>query len=109
MLSDTACCGSNSDSDLEEPEEGATAFVFLNLDNQRKHGYWVNKVNKRREKSDEHHRLLKDLEEDESCRMHIRLTSLVNKKSQFKVALKRYLNTHSFYYVDEFLMFENDS
>jgi hypothetical protein len=33
----------------------------------------------------------------------------VNKKSQFKVALKRYLNTHSFYSVDEFLMFENDS
>jgi hypothetical protein len=37
------------------------------------------------------------------------LTSLVNKKSQFKVALKRYLNTHSFYSVDEFLMFENDT
>jgi hypothetical protein len=37
------------------------------------------------------------------------LTSLVNKKSQFKVALKRYLNAHSFYSVDEFLMFENDS
>jgi hypothetical protein len=33
------------------------------------------------------------------------LTSGVNKKSQFKVALKRYLNTHSFYTVDEFLMF----
>jgi hypothetical protein len=37
------------------------------------------------------------------------LTNLVNKKSQFKVALKRYLNTHCFYCVDEFLMFENDS
>jgi hypothetical protein len=37
------------------------------------------------------------------------LTSLVNKKSQFKVALKRYLNTHSFYSVDEFLMFKNDA
>jgi IS1 family transposase len=37
------------------------------------------------------------------------LTSLVNKKSQFKVALKIYLNTHSFYSVDEFIMFENDS
>jgi hypothetical protein len=37
------------------------------------------------------------------------LTSLVNRKSQFKVALKRYLNTHSFYSVDEFLMFENDA
>jgi hypothetical protein len=37
------------------------------------------------------------------------LTSLVNKKSQFKVALKRYLNTHSCYSVNEFLMFENDT
>jgi hypothetical protein len=37
------------------------------------------------------------------------LTSLVNKKSQFKVALKMYLNTHSFYCVDEFLMFENNA
>jgi IS1 family transposase len=37
------------------------------------------------------------------------LTSLVNKKSQFKVALKRYLNTHSFYSVDEFLMLKNDA
>jgi hypothetical protein len=37
------------------------------------------------------------------------LTGMVNKKSQFKVALKRYLNTHSFYSVDEFLIFENDS
>jgi hypothetical protein len=31
------------------------------------------------------------------------LKSLVKEKSQFKVALKLYLNTHSFYYVDEFL------
>jgi hypothetical protein len=37
------------------------------------------------------------------------LTNLKNKKSQFKVALKSYLNTHSFYSVDEVLMFENDS
>jgi hypothetical protein len=37
------------------------------------------------------------------------LTSLVNKKTQFKVALKRYLITHSFYSVDEFLMFTNKS
>jgi hypothetical protein len=37
------------------------------------------------------------------------LTSLVNKKAQFEVALKRYLITHSFYPVDEFLMFANNS
>jgi hypothetical protein len=33
----------------------------------------------------------------------------VNRKSQFKVALKRYLNTHSFYSVEEFLMLKNES
>jgi hypothetical protein len=32
----------------------------------------------------------------------------MNKKAQFKVALRRYLNTHSFYSVEEFLMFKND-
>jgi hypothetical protein len=32
------------------------------------------------------------------------LKCLVNKKMQFKAALKRYLNTHSFSCVDEFLM-----
>jgi hypothetical protein len=37
------------------------------------------------------------------------LTSLINKKEQFKVALKGYLITHSFYSVDEFLMFTNNS
>jgi hypothetical protein len=37
------------------------------------------------------------------------LRSLTNKKAQFKVALKRYLNTHSFYCVEEFLTFKNDS
>jgi hypothetical protein len=37
------------------------------------------------------------------------LTRLVNKKAQFKVALKRYLITHSFYSVHEFLMFTNKS
>jgi hypothetical protein len=36
------------------------------------------------------------------------LTSL-KKKSQFKVALKRYLITESFYSVDELLMFTNKS
>jgi hypothetical protein len=33
----------------------------------------------------------------------------MNKKAQFKVALKRYLNTHSFYSVEEFLTITNDS
>jgi predicted peroxiredoxin len=37
------------------------------------------------------------------------LTSLINKKAEFEVALKRYLITHSFYSVDEFLMFTNNS
>jgi hypothetical protein len=37
------------------------------------------------------------------------LRSLMNKQTQFKVALKRYLNTHSFYSVEEFLTFRNDS
>jgi hypothetical protein len=33
------------------------------------------------------------------------LTSLINKKEQFKVALKRYVVTHSFYSVDDFLKY----
>jgi hypothetical protein len=37
------------------------------------------------------------------------LKSLVNEKARFKVALKRYLNTHSFYSVDEFLVSKTDS
>jgi hypothetical protein len=37
------------------------------------------------------------------------LRSLMNKQTQFKAALKRYLNTHPFYSVEEFLMFKNDS
>jgi hypothetical protein len=36
------------------------------------------------------------------------LTSLKNEKAEFKVALKRYLNTHSFYSVDEFFMCKNN-
>jgi hypothetical protein len=36
------------------------------------------------------------------------LESLTNRKAQFKVTLKLYLNTHSFYSVEEFLMFKND-
>jgi hypothetical protein len=35
--------------------------------------------------------------------------SLMNKQTQFKVALKRYLNNQSFYSVEEFLTFKNDS
>jgi hypothetical protein len=33
----------------------------------------------------------------------------MNKKAQFKVALKKYLNTHCFYFVEVFLAFKNDS
>jgi hypothetical protein len=33
---------------------------------------------------------------------------LKNEKAKFKVALKRYLNTHSFYSVGEFFMCENN-
>jgi hypothetical protein len=33
----------------------------------------------------------------------------MNKMVQIKVALKRYLNTQSFYSVKEFLAFKNDS
>jgi hypothetical protein len=36
-----------------------------------------------------------------------KLKSLINKKVQFKAALKRYLNT-CFYSVDEFLTFKNE-
>jgi hypothetical protein len=37
------------------------------------------------------------------------LRSLMNKKAQYKAALKRYLNTHPFYSVEEFLTFKNYS
>jgi hypothetical protein len=37
------------------------------------------------------------------------LRILMTKKAQFKVALKRYLNTQSFYTVEKFLTFKNDS
>jgi hypothetical protein len=37
------------------------------------------------------------------------LRSCVNKKTQFKVALKRYLYTHPFYSLEEFLTFRNES
>jgi hypothetical protein len=32
------------------------------------------------------------------------LTILKNDKAKFKTALRKHLNTHSFYYVDEFFM-----
>jgi hypothetical protein len=38
------------------------------------------------------------------CNSNGILKSLMNKKVQFKVALTRYLNTHSFYTVRELLM-----
>jgi hypothetical protein len=37
------------------------------------------------------------------------LTSLIHKKEQFKIAFKRYVITQSFYSVDEFVMFTNNS
>jgi hypothetical protein len=37
------------------------------------------------------------------------LKRLVNKKTQIKAALKVYLNTHSLYWIGEFLMFKNES
>ena len=37
------------------------------------------------------------------------LSSLRNEEAQFKVALRRYLNTHSFYTTVEFFMFKNNS
>jgi len=37
------------------------------------------------------------------------LRSLIIKKVQLKVALNRYLSTHSVYSVEEFITFKNDS
>jgi hypothetical protein len=39
---------------------------------------------------------------------HLVSKSLMNEKAQFKIPLKRYLNTHSFYSVDEFPLSKND-
>jgi len=36
------------------------------------------------------------------------LTNLKHEKTKFKVAPKRYLNTHSFHFVHEFLMYTDD-
>jgi hypothetical protein len=35
------------------------------------------------------------------------LSTLIDKQAQFKVALKKYLITHSFYSVDEFILSNN--
>jgi hypothetical protein len=35
------------------------------------------------------------------------ITTLINKQVQFKIALKRYLNTHPFYSVEEFMLLSN--
>jgi hypothetical protein len=37
------------------------------------------------------------------------LISLKNEKTKFKVALRKYLNKHSFYSVDEFFMYKDGS
>jgi hypothetical protein len=37
------------------------------------------------------------------------LKSLMNEKAKFKIELKQYLNTHSFYSVDEFLLLKMES
>jgi hypothetical protein len=37
------------------------------------------------------------------------LRNVMKEKAKFKVALKQYLNTHSFYSVDEFLLYKTDS
>ena len=41
--------------------------------------------------------------------LEVSLMSLGNKKVQFKVAVRRGLNTLSFYFVDELFMFKDDS
>jgi hypothetical protein len=40
-------------------------------------------------------------------RLRLSLISLKNEKTKFKVALRKYLNTHSFYSVDEFFMYKD--
>jgi hypothetical protein len=42
-------------------------------------------------------------------RLPLSLISLKNEKTKFKVALREYLTTHSFYSVDEFVMYKDDS
>jgi hypothetical protein len=42
-------------------------------------------------------------------RLPLSLISLKNEKTKFKVALRKYLNTHYFYSVDEFFMCKDGS
>jgi hypothetical protein len=42
-------------------------------------------------------------------RLPLSLIILENEKPKFKVALRKYLNTHSFYSVDEFFMYKDGS
>jgi hypothetical protein len=42
-------------------------------------------------------------------RLPLSLISLKNEKTKFKAELKQYLNTHSFYSVDEFFMYKDGS
>jgi hypothetical protein len=53
--------------------------------------------------------LLRIMQGSKFSTVYHQISSLANKKAQFKVALKRYLITHSFYSVDEFLMFTDKS
>jgi hypothetical protein len=51
-------------------------------------------------------RLMADVKPRYSCGSLFKRLQIL---AQFKVALKRYLITHSFYSVDEFIMFTNKS
>jgi hypothetical protein len=42
-------------------------------------------------------------------RLTLSLISLKNEKTKFKAALRKYLNTHSFYTVDELFMYKDGS
>ena len=42
-------------------------------------------------------------------RLPLSLISLKNEKTKFKVALRKYLNTHCFYSVDEFVTYTDGS
>jgi hypothetical protein len=42
-------------------------------------------------------------------RLPLSLISLKNEKTKFKAALRKYLNTQSFYSVDEFFMYKDGS
>jgi hypothetical protein len=42
-------------------------------------------------------------------RLPLSLISVKNEQTKFKVALRKYLNTHCFYTVDEFFMYKDGS